>query len=100
MVRRTWCWSGPPPVDDFGTLITGWPYRLELFYYDTNGQQIDNIDPSNLDDYHYRLQHARPVDRGAGVGGDHALGQQYIQLPDSQGGLRRSGPDSVGDGGT
>ncbi|WP_320046878.1 hypothetical protein [uncultured Ilyobacter sp.] len=35
-----------PPVDDFGMLMTGWPYRLELFYYDTNDQQIDNIDAS------------------------------------------------------
>jgi hypothetical protein len=35
-----------PPVDDFGHLITGWPYSLEVFYYDAGGNQINNIDAS------------------------------------------------------
>lgn len=36
-----------PPVDDFGMLIVGVPYRFEIFYYDTSGNQINNIDASS-----------------------------------------------------
>jgi uncharacterized protein (DUF736 family) len=35
-----------PPVDDFGHLITGWPYHLEVFYYDASNNQINDIDPN------------------------------------------------------
>ena len=33
-----------PPVDDFGNLIVGIPYQMELFFYDASHQQIDDID--------------------------------------------------------
>jgi hypothetical protein len=33
-----------PPVDDFGVLLTGLDYRFEVFYYDIDGQQINEID--------------------------------------------------------
>ncbi|MFH1748995.1 MAG: hypothetical protein ABIG44_18340 [Planctomycetota bacterium] len=33
-----------PPVDDFGNLIVGIPYSIEVFYNDTAGQQIQNLD--------------------------------------------------------
>ena len=36
-----------PPVDDFGNLIVGIPYFMEVFYYDGSHQQINNIDFSS-----------------------------------------------------
>ena len=33
-----------PPVDDLGMLLVGLPYRFEIFYYDSTGGQINNID--------------------------------------------------------
>ncbi len=33
-----------PPVDDFGMLMVGVPYKFEVFYFDSTGAQINNID--------------------------------------------------------
>lgn len=33
-----------PPVDDFGHLMVGLDYKFELFYYDSSGAQINDID--------------------------------------------------------